>query len=287
MSEVRTRARVQSVSSAVLTAVATGTVIAAGALIKGVLSALSVSVAHLVQDRGLPRTITSGDPVAAAPVMAAAPTYLPPVERAKISALLRTAGRGFIIEDRGGVEAALAGLRQAQTLNQVQAAERILTATLKSEHQKVFVRALSRACENACQKTGFSDIQTMSRGPGMTRVIASDSTGRALVSEITAEAGKQPRLVTEVVGVADGSCHAILDAFDKALEAEGVRAAPPEWKATGGVCELAATREFVQRRLYKPVVSRRGGSSSREPEQRARRVEQLNRPAKGIQEQLG
>jgi hypothetical protein len=54
------------------------------------------------------------------------------------------------------------------------------------------------------------------------------------------------------MGVTDGSCNEILDAFDRALEEAGVRAAPPKRKYTGGVCELAAARDYVLRKVRRP-----------------------------------
>jgi hypothetical protein len=88
-------------------------------------------------------------------------------------------------------------------------------------------------------------------------------------------------MATEVVGISDGSCHAILDGFDRALEAQGVRAGPPRRKYTGGVCQLAAAQEFVRRKVRKssppPAQQVQPGE-----EQAVRRAQRLNtaRPAR-------
>ena len=106
------------------------------------------------------------------------------------------------------------------------------------------------------------------------RVIATDPAGRTLVTEIVNSRDGEPGLETEVVGVTDGSCNPILDAFDKALEAEGVHSAPPTRKFTGGVCELAAAREFVRKKISQGQSSGIKASSSNNDIQQLRRMQQ-------------
>src|SRR6185503_13680019 len=95
-----------------------------------------------------------------------------------------------------------------------------LLKTIESEHQRLFVQALSLACSNAAVKVGFKTIQMASGPLGEVRIVASDSVGRTLVTEIQSVPDRDTSMVTEVVGVADGSCNEILDAFDKALDEE-------------------------------------------------------------------
>jgi hypothetical protein len=77
------------------------------------------------------------------------------------------------------------------------------------------------------------------------------------------------------VGLHDGSCNEILDRFDAALAAEGVRAGAPRRSFTGGVCELAAAREFV-RRLPRPALKADAGQAGA-PTRPARRATRSRR----------
>jgi hypothetical protein len=54
----------------------------------------------------------------------------------------------------------------------------------------------------------------------------------------------------------------LLNEFDKALEEEGVRSIPPERRHTGGVCQLAATCEFLRRKVLPSVKAPRQGGPS-------------------------
>ena len=105
---------------------------------------------------------------------------------------------------------------------------------------------------------------------GMRRVVATDQTGRALVTEIhPGDETRTPSVETELVGVTDGSCQDVLDLFDRALEEEGVVAdASPKRKWTGGVCELSLAREFVRQQIVPASRSATGGAAVRRRPQR-------------------
>jgi hypothetical protein len=120
---------------------------------------------------------------------------------------------------------------------------------IESSHTSVLRHALTLACTNAALKVGFGAVEALQAGNGTIRVIASDESGRALVSEISTAANGNPHIETEVLGVTDGSCNDMLDAYDRALEEEGVRSGVPRRKFTGGVCELGAAREFIRRKV--------------------------------------
>lgn len=279
MSEVRTRPKVQSVSSAVLSAAAAGAVVAASR----VLASAVPSLISLRQE--LPhQTPASIQPAATLrrqlAIVPAAPN-LPPVEAAKVAALLRAAARPYLIQNPAALEPSLAGLKQARTLDQVRHAERLVTAALECEHQVVFISAVTQACQNACRQIGFGTVETTTAAGGVVRVIATDPAGRTLVTEIEGPAEGEPRMATEVVGISDGSCHVILDAFDRALEAQGVRSGPPRRKYTGGVCQLATAREFVRRKVQKGSVAA-GRDTVGSAEEAVRRAQRLNtaRPAR-------
>lgn len=274
MSEVRTRPRVQGVSSAVLSAAAAGAVVAASQVLASAVSSL-VSLRRDVP-REIPPLIQPVTAVRGQAVEVPDVANLPPIEAAKASALLRVVARPYLVQNPAALEAPLAALNQARTLGQVRQAEALLTAALESQHQAAFVSALKQACENACREIGFNAIEATSVPGRVVRVIATDPAGRTLVTEIEGNAEMEPRMATEVVGVSDDSCHGILDRFDRALEAQGVRGSAVRRKFTGGVCQLAAAREFVRRKVRKsslPPAQR----AQLEEKQALRRVQGLNK----------
>jgi hypothetical protein len=132
------------------------------------------------------------------------------------------------------------------------------------------------ACQQAAVRVGFDRLETLAGLRGELRLIASDPAGRTLVTEIRTGGNGDVGLETEVVGVSDGSCHEILDAFDRSLEAEGIRSAPSQRKFTGGVCELAAAREFVRRKVKRPTTQ--APPAVKTGREAIRRTQRLNRP---------
>jgi len=169
------------------------------------------------------------------------------VEATKVEALQEAAA--YQVEDPDGLEAPMRALQQASTPKAARQAKSEVMATLETEHHRLFTQRLVGACTRASEKAGFPNVETETRPDGVVRVVATNEAGHALVSEVDASPDEEPSLATEVVGVRDGSCTEMLDAFDEALEEEGVRADTPRRTFTGGVCQLAAAKEFVQRKL--------------------------------------
>jgi len=169
------------------------------------------------------------------------------VEATKVEALQEAAA--YQVEDPDGLEAPMRALQQASTPKAARQAKSEVMATLETEHHRLFTQRLVGACTRASEKAGFPNVETETRPDGVVRVVATNEAGHALVSEVDASPDEEPSLATEVVGVRDGSCTEMLDAFDEALEEEGVRASTPRRTFTGGVCQLAAAKEFVQRKL--------------------------------------
>ncbi len=70
--------------------------------------------------------------------------------------------------------------------------------------------------------------------------------------------------------MSDNSCVALMDAFDRALEQQGVRVAPRRRKSTGGIAELAAAREFLRRKPPVKGAGQAAGESERSDARRRR-----------------
>jgi hypothetical protein len=174
---------------------------------------------------------------------------LPPAEAAKVAILSAVSATPFLVAPGVKLGAHVEALRGASSVAEVNRAGLALMGVLETGHQQVFAGALSVACANAALKLGFTPVESVAAPSGIVRLVAADPTGRALVTEIVASSDGGTDTRTEVFGVANGTCNQLLDAFDKALKDEGVRADPPRRTITGGVCELEATRDFVRRKV--------------------------------------
>lgn len=80
-------------------------------------------------------------------------------------------------------------------------------------------------------------------------------------------------MTTEIVGISDGSCKHIMDIFDRALRNQGVKSSIPKRRFTGGVCEMAAAKEFVQSKVKRESP---GTLSKNDNKRNIRRTQRLN-----------
>jgi hypothetical protein len=270
MSAITSRERVRSVRIAA----ADQAVIAGAALAIGLLRLTGKAMGAAM--RAIPTSTTAAELLAPTDLFKTEPT-----NRAKLIA----ATRGLKAADVVRVEAAaglaqcaiadasvLAGpmhaLETAKTESEARTARDALLATARAEHTRVFVDQLAVACAKASRAVGFAAVEAKVGTDGSARVIAQDEAGHALISEIHVSEGKEPTLETEVVGLMDGSCNAVLDRFDAELEAAGVRSASPNRTFTGGVCALDTARRFARKALRSGPASVGTGSGSKPVKQR-------------------
>lgn len=258
MSAVSTRPQVKSVSNPVITAAVVGGAVLIGRVIRSVLADLSSPGRLVVAEADAVNQVGLVSPAAAreqwrvarsAPIASAG--GLEPLDAAKALALRAWSASSFYVKSdvaRSRVDDVV----QAQTLEQLRAAEQILLATATQQHQPIMVEGLTLACRQAAQAIGLIAIEVVKAGGGV-RMTAIDAGGSGIVSEIDAQPGGHITLATEVVG-GDGRCNALLNAFELALERQGVRSDAPDRRSTGGVCELAAAKAFVRRRLQPNVT---------------------------------
>ena len=288
MSEISSRPRINSVSAALLRKAAAGCAELASNLVTSVLQSLSSAAKEAYRqclrepvrvnnDMRSVSALRAEQRLRQQQLMQAVAQYnLPATEATQVSTLLSLTTTPFVVEGYPVIQQPLEALRLATSPEVALRAQETLMQTIEASHQKVFVHALTAACTNAARKVGFSSIQTQSTSTGTMRVIATDPSGRALVTEISADPKREPSIETEVVGVTDGSCHTLLDAFDQALEEEGVRAAPSKRKFTGGVCEMAAARDFVRKQVKRTATAQAqpGVTSTAGGDKRSQRLNQ-------------
>jgi hypothetical protein len=255
MSEVSSRPRVRSVASRAVDADTLGAV-AIGTLVA---TALRQLVGEVLAS---PPSVERVDRLVAGPEAAArltelrceATTRIAPgasLASAEKAAALLAISQAPLVVRPASVAAHLERLVQASTAKAVQQAEAALVRTIKSENSQAVGGALAAACREASIDAGFVHVETTTGVRGELRIVATDPVGRALVTEIQpGDDRRAPSIETEVVGVTDGHCHSLLDRFDAAMEAEGVRTdGPPERKWTGGVSEMSLARDFIRQKV--------------------------------------
>jgi hypothetical protein len=286
MSEVSSRPRVRSVVCRSLDIHANGSVVV-GAVVSEALRGLASEAFATQPSIECPRV----DRLIASPEAAlqlaemrvdAAARVVPGADRLvaeKAAALLAVSQTPLVVRP-AAVTSQVARLMEAPTVEAVRQAERDLLRTAKAEHSQVVSKALAVSCHQASIEAGFANVETRVGTRGDIRVIATDASGRALVSEIhRGDDTHAPSIETEVVGFTDGRCHATLDRFDASMETQGVRTeGSPERKWTGGVCELSMAREFIRQKVG-PTVRRpeSSGTTRTRPVRRAGAVKQGGR----------
>ena len=169
-------------------------------------------------------------------------------------------------------------LRNAAAIGEVKAAGLSLADAAIEGHQHLITSGLHTAVRNAAVKIGFGKLDTLNSplGGEIIRLAATDASGRSIITEIDGRPERDLKIEAEVVGVTDNTCHQILEDFYAALKEEGIEmSSPPRRKPTGGICELAATKEFLAKKL-RPRRSRAATPVAMEASDDDRRV-QMNR----------
>lgn len=294
MSAVSSRPRVQTVSSSLFDAAAAGIAVALGSIIREMCGSSASADSSLFAHGDSRRDTTAFQvqPVsalraqrlaredAASALVAAKP--LPAVERLKMTALLSLSETPYLALPTA-VKPCLNALLQASTADAVIQAKATLLAVVDAGHHGLFVEGVVLACRRASLQVGFGSVLVAAGdGADAVRVIATDPSGRALVSEVRTDAKGEVSIDTEVVGISDGSCKGILDAFDQSLEAQGVRASDRARKPTGGVCELKSSREFLRHKVQRKAATQSAPVAG-SGDAALRRRQQLNTPTRQVQ----
>ncbi|HSK73472.1 MAG TPA: hypothetical protein VK892_17370 [Pyrinomonadaceae bacterium] len=285
MSIKSSESNVESVSGVALAGVAVGGVIAAASLISGKAKLLTNTGRKIYDERAaaLPavlniksvKTIREERQVLLKN-LGASKNAAGDLETAKALTFANLASNQFLVNDSKGLEQKLDALRSAGSFRDLAAAEAGAVKFLENSHSQVLLESISSACQKASSKIGFNQVYTEFAKDGTTRIIGSDPMGRAVITEVSKDKDHNFSVTTEVVGVSDGSCSQILDAFSEALTNEGVRRSPGKRSFTGGVCELAAARDFIRRKIKPKAAPPATGKNSGRTNNDIRRTQRLN-----------
>lgn len=162
----------------------------------------------------------------------------------------------------------------------MQARERLLE-TVKASHQQAQITNFRVVAANVFRKIGFTTVEELPGSNDKLRLVGRDAGGRTLVTEFETHSERGESVSSEVLGVCHSQSEDLLEAFEQALEDEGVVGLPPTRKSTGGVAQLEAAREFIRRPVIKtpsPVTQDQAASKNTEAQRtRAQQNNQRNR----------
>ncbi|MGD9588749.1 MAG: hypothetical protein AB7Q37_03285 [Pyrinomonadaceae bacterium] len=153
-----------------------------------------------------------------------------------------------------GFSAPVKALITATTPAAARQAQAQLVEAINAGHQQAQMANFEVVAKKAFEKVGFASVEKVPGREGLVRLVGRDEGGRTLVTEFESHLERGESLASEVVGVCHNKSEELLDAFEKALEEEGVVGLPPTRKKTGGVAQLDVAREFIRRPVTKATL---------------------------------
>jgi hypothetical protein len=204
---------------------------------------------------------------------------LSPVEQIQASTLLSLTATPYVI-DPTILKPQIDALLAAKTLRDVDRAKAGLLTTVEADHQRVFIDSIVISCRQAALEIGLPRVHVERTAGQPARIIAADTAGRTIISEIRANARGRVSLASEVVGVRDSSCETLLERYDAALDRLGVRAEQRQRKTTGGACELEFAHAFLRRKFARASRTEKSPATAARASSGARRRKLLNAVAR-------
>jgi hypothetical protein len=164
------------------------------------------------------------------------------VEATKACIIATISKMNFKVEEGKAVRQAIKAITTSQNTNSLNRQIKALMNHLEVTHTRVFTSALARACVKASLSVGFKEVE-VKNVLGKLEIIASNSIGQRLVSEIEVDAKTGAvNMHTETIGMTDGSCSLVMNQFNHELKKMGVKIGSEKTKFTGGVCQMSYAR---------------------------------------------
>ena len=259
MSEITSRPSLRSVAAAnCIAAIGTGQAILAGHVLQSLVAQVDPPLARQWADGvAAPREHVLSVPAALGQqltaerdALTASVGKLAPLTALKLSVLSGIDAAGYVGKP-SDIATPLRALANAADVTAAEHARAELFRTLQASHLDALLTTVARACTESSRSLAFNTVTIDATPDGLTRIVATDAAGRALVSEISVT-GRDVQVETEVVGVRDGSCTSLLDRYDAEMAAHGVQGDRTR-RTTGGICQLNAARRMLNR-LVKPKI---------------------------------
>ena len=177
-----------------------------------------------------------------------------PVVKIQTAGLMTIQQANLQVEDRAVVAQSVQSLMNATTVQQAKDNLTTMFSTIKEQHSKVFTKTLSVAIQTASTNIGFIHVKSEMVSPNLTRIVATDTKGINLISEIHTDEKKKVDIVSELEGITDGSCKQTMDAFNKELDKMGIVAERKNRKPTGGIAVMEYAKSLSKKRNKRKIV---------------------------------
>ncbi len=116
---------------------------------------------------------------------------------------------------------------------------------IKAQHTDAFVSNITVAVQESAAAIGFTDVKVVERNPEMVRILATNSAGQNMVTEISSQ--KQVDMRTELIGYTDGSCSKVIKAFDDELSKRGITTGSKTITPTHGVVQMPYAKRLLKK----------------------------------------
>jgi len=170
------------------------------------------------------------------------------IAKIKAAAIRTLKTENLTIEDQAVVTNSIQKLMRTTTIKEATEELSSTFRTIGKQHAIVFTGAVSAAVRTAGIKTGFEQVRSEIVNPGLTRIVATNSKGINLISEIHTDRNHKVDIVSELEGITDGSCRQIMEQFNQNLADLGIIAERKDRKPTGGNCIMEYAKNLNRKR---------------------------------------
>ncbi len=115
---------------------------------------------------------------------------------------------------------------------------------IKVQHTEAFVANIRHAVEESAVAVGFKEVLVQVPSAQLVRVVATNTSGQNLVTEITNE--KQVDIRTELIGFTDGSCERVMRMFDDEMVSRGISTEYKEQTPTYGIPQIPYAQKLLK-----------------------------------------
>ncbi|HBG62232.1 MAG TPA: hypothetical protein DDX37_10440 [Candidatus Omnitrophica bacterium] len=145
----------------------------------------------------------------------------------------------FRIKEDVSINSSLRAVFEAKDLKTLNTGIKTVMHKLEVSHTEVFAQNIATACSIASKNIGFREVEIKTI-QGKLEVIASNSHGQRLLSEISLDAkSNQVNANTETIGITDGSCTSIINNFNAELRKMNIKIGEEKKILTGGLCQMS------------------------------------------------
>ncbi len=177
------------------------------------------------------------------------------------SAIVRTITEmQYRVEDKSAVSEKVVQMLSADKTCFKKSVE-VLMNEVQSQHSRVFTKEMIQIVSKAAVEAGFKTVNVVIKN-SVPVISAVDAMGRGIVSELrTDNQTHVVDLVSETIGMADGSCNEAIERLTAALGKYGVKYSNTNRRWTGGSCWLPNAKQVEQ--TVKQTVSKKEADRTR------------------------